>query len=277
MKLYEDLNIQQKRYKTTLKCNNLLKKITEEEWNSYMDEFLVLDAHSSNAIEGNTYTLEETTNLLKYNETASNKTYKEANDIISYKDAFIYCINYNGTIDHNFLKKMHYLVYSKLEGSNDYKKSPNWIGGTFITGREITTTSPEDVYLSMENLLKSINDGIKKYNNNFVKVKDLFYFLAKTHATFEEIHPFTDGNGRTGRLLNIAITKRLNFLPFYIDSKNRKEYIQGLSYYRQHKKYSEHAIDLLASFFLKSSLEQMELFISVFERKNVKSSENIME
>ena len=216
MKLYEDYEIQRKWNEAVEKCNNLLQELTDEEWYSYINEFLILDAHSSNAIEGNSYTLKETTNLIKYDETANNKTFKEASDIISYREASIYCLNYNGKINRNFLKELHYLVYGKARGSDDYKKRENWIGGKFITGREIKTASPEDVPLLMDNLLLFINDGIHKYINNFSNPKDLFYFLALTHARFESIHPFTDGNGRTGRLLNIAITQRLNFLPFYI-------------------------------------------------------------
>ncbi len=277
MKLYENYEIQKKRNKTVQECNDLLQEITDEEWYSYINEFLILDAHSSNAIEGNTYTLKETTNLLKYDETANNKTFKEASDIVSYREASIYCLNYNGEVNSDFLKELHYLVYGKVRGSDDYKKRDNWIGGKFITGREITTALPEDVPLLMDNLLLSINDGIQKYKNNFSNPKDLFYFLALTHARFEVIHPFTDGNGRTGRLLNIAITQRLNFLPFYIDNKDRKEYIQGLSYYREHKKYSQHAIDPLASFFLNTSLKQMNNFINIFSNSKKKINDDVME
>ena len=277
MKLYEDYEIQRKWNEAVEKCNNLLQELTDEEWYSYINEFLILDAHSSNAIEGNSYTLKETTNLIKYDETANNKTFKEASDIISYREASIYCLNYNGKINSNFLKELHYLVYGKARGSDDYKKRENWIGGKFITGREIKTASPEDVPLLMDNLLLFINDGIHKYINNFSNPKDLFYFLALTHARFESIHPFTDGNGRTGRLLNIAITQRLNFLPFYIDFKNRKKYIDGLSYYREHKKYSQHAIDPLASFFLNTSLKQMNEFINIFDNSKEKIDEDVME
>ena len=57
--------------------------------------------------------------------------------------------------------------------------------------------------------------------------------LAQLHARYESIHPFQDGNGRTGRLILFRECLRNDIIPFIIEDKNRNEYIEALKSARE--------------------------------------------
>lgn len=52
--------------------------------------------------------------------------------------------------------------------------------------------------------------------------------VARLHATFERIHPFLDGNGRTGRLLTNLILVRLGYPPVIVQKRERSQYLRAL-------------------------------------------------
>lgn len=57
--------------------------------------------------------------------------------------------------------------------------------------------------------------------------------LAEFHARYEIIHPFQDGNGRTGRIILFRECLRHDISPFIIEDANRPEYLEALKAYRQ--------------------------------------------
>ena len=61
--------------------------------------------------------------------------------------------------------------------------------------------------------------------------------LAEFHARYEAIHPFQDGNGRTGRMIMFRESlKNPDILPFIVLDENRSQYIDGLKQYREEQK-----------------------------------------
>ena len=75
-----------------------------------------------------------------------------------------------------------------------------------------------------------------KWNNNQNKTLDV---ILKFHAIYENIHPFQDGNGRTGRLLLFRECLCHNITPFIIEDANRPEYLDALKAYRQDQSVTE--------------------------------------
>lgn len=101
----------------------------------------------------------------------------------------------------------------------DYKKRPNMVG-------MYRTTLPQDVETEMNQLLK----WYREQNKNMET-------LAEFHARYEAIHPFQDGNGRTGRMIMFRESlKNPDILPFIVLDENRSQYIDGLKQYREEQK-----------------------------------------
>ena len=97
----------------------------------------------------------------------------------------------------------------------DYKKRPNMIG-------MYTTVKPDAVADEMEKLLAW-------YHTQKVDLS----VLAEFHGRYESIHPFQDGNGRTGRLILFRECLRNGIIPFVIEDANRHEYVEALKAYRE--------------------------------------------
>ena len=88
------------------------------------------------------------------------------------------------------------------------------------------TTLPQDVETEMNQLLK----WYREQNKNMET-------LAEFHARYEAIHPFQDGNGRTGRMIMFRESlKNPDILPFIVLDENRSQYIDGLKQYREEQK-----------------------------------------
>ena len=89
----------------------------------------------------------------------------------------------------------------------------------FVTGKNEVGALPEDVEMELAELLDEMQ-GISD--------KDILVASAYFHAKFENIHPFADGNGRTGRLAMNYLLVTHNHPPIIIHAEDKKEYYQAL-------------------------------------------------
>lgn len=110
------------------------------------------------------------------------------------------------------------------------RTSQNWIGGNDYNpcGADFVPPPPEDVPDLLDDLCHAINDD---------RLPPIVQ-AALVHAQFETIHPFADGNGRTGRALIHMVLKRRRMAPTYVPpisvvlAADRDRYIQGLTRFR---------------------------------------------
>ena len=186
-------------------------------------------AYNSNKIEGSTLTEEQTASLFDTGNLPRQDDYYRAKDIEEMNGHFLMFNYMLDTLDQDLtpelIKRLHFELKSGVfeDRANgyaigDYKKRPNMVG-------MYRTTLPGDVETEMNRLLEwyeSENKNIKT--------------LAEFHARYEFIHPFQDGNGRTGRMIMFRESlKNQDVLPFIVLDENRGQYIDGLRQYREEK------------------------------------------
>ena len=206
--------------------------------------------YNSNAIEGSTLTLKETDIILQYGVTVKGKSLKEHEEVKGQEYALNFLkevIKTNESLSLRLIREFHALVLNNdIENRGKFKESNNE-----ILGAEFETTP---YYLVEEKL----TELIEKFNSS--ENNDLIMKAACFHADFEKIHPFIDGNGRTGRLLlNLELMK--NGYPItVIRNEDRDEYYTALETAQVESNY-----ELLASFIEKSAENTFWMYYKYFD------------
>ena len=173
-------------------------------------------AYHSSAIEGNTITLPETVSIILENTLpSSRKGIREFYEIENHKQAFEFLfdnINNNVELNIDLILNMHkYLVDRSSQNA--------------IVGAEFQTASPTETPYLIRQWIDNTNYRL----NNTDKDNEILSILADTHIQFERIHPFSDGNGRCGRLLLLYLGIKYLNSPLIISKENRAEYMEYLA------------------------------------------------
>ena len=184
-------------------------------------------AYNSNKIEGSTLNEEQTASLFDTGMLPVSNDYYRAKDVEETNGHFLMFNKMIDTLDEPLsevlIKAFHYELKSGVfeDRANgyaigEYKKRPNMIG-------IYETALPEDVPEKMQELLAWYHE---------IPVKTLA-IMAQFHARYESLHPFQDGNGRTGRLILFRECLKADLTPVVIEYKHRVRYIEGLKEYRE--------------------------------------------
>lgn len=184
------------------------------------EAFVSLFTYDSTNIEGNTLTLQETSQLLFENVTPR-KSLREINEITNHKEAFDFILENKEDISKELILKLHKLVVKntlKPELKNQIGKYRTL--QVYIRGTDWLPPKPTEVPKEMASLLSWYTKNKKKLHPLILAT----YF----HSAFETIHPFVDGNGRAGRLLLNLILRKNNFPMINIPSKRKYIYYETL-------------------------------------------------
>lgn len=228
-----------------------LRPLNSGELKRLKDEFAINNTYNSNAIEGSTLTLRETAMILQEGITIAEKPIKEHLEAIGHKDAFEYIIELTDSktaLSESIIKEIHSLVLmADRENKGVYRKVP-----VMIMGAEHTPPQPYLVPKLMEQLIIDYN-GLSK-------TTDVIQAVSLMHLKFEGIHPFIDGNGRTGRLLlNFELMKK-GFLPVNIKFSDRAKYYDCFDDYRKNG-----TADMLKGLIADYEQQELERYISIIE------------
>ena len=226
----------------------------------YIQDLLVRMAHHSTAIEGNTLSQADTTSILLYNYIPGDTTEREYYEVKNYKKTLTLLLENNEEMSPNLIKQYHKLIMENLVDNNgEYKKIQN-----IIVGSSFETTKPYLVPTTIQEWCDNYNFRIKNAKNDIEKVE----IILDQHIKFEKIHPFSDGNGRTGRILIIDSCLKENLAPIIIPKEDKGKYISFLSN-ENSADFSEWGIQLQ-----KLEIERIETFYNK-ERVNKNNTEKI--
>lgn len=192
-----------------------MRPLNQAELKRLRDEFMIDNTYNSNAIEGNTLTLRETALIIQEGITIAEKPIKEHLEVIGHKDAFAYVMSLaeqNAAVTEQIIKNIHSLVLmNDVNSRGVYRNIP-----VTISGAAHTPPQPYLVPKQMEQLIIDYDKAMQE--------KHIIKAVSEFHLQFESIHPFIDGNGRTGRLLlNLELVKA-GYLPVNIIFADRKKY-----------------------------------------------------
>lgn len=217
------------------------RPLTAGEAERLAEEFIVEYTYNSNAIEGNTLTLRETDLVLR-GLTVDRKPLKDHMEAVGHKEAFEFVselVKENVQMSERIIKQIHYLVLAdKKEDRGVYRRVP-----VRIMGAQHEPLQPYLIAPAMEQLLQ-------KYENS---TEHIITKLARFHIEFEGIHPFIDGNGRTGRLLVNLELMKAGYPPIDIKFTDRIAYYNAFDAY--HVKHDLSAMENLFSEYVNARLD----------------------
>lgn len=239
IKLYESLRC---KYQALI-----INKMDREEYTKYNE---VLFSTHSCAIEGNSFSVDDTRELKEkgLGMIPAGKTLFEAFEMLDHFEAFEYVIqNAQHPLDEALLKEIN----KRVTLHTISYRSPDAIPGEYTTtdmaAGDTVFGDHEQLIAKVPKLLESTEKAIAS-----AAVHPMI-LAARFHGFYEYLHPFRDGNGRTGRLVSNYILLRSGHPLLIIPSEARQEYISALRMIR-----TEATDEHLVRFFFKMAMRRME-------------------
>ncbi len=172
--------------------------------------------YNTNRLEGSTLTEEDTAAILFEDAALSNKTLTEQLEAKNHQAAIRFLFDWlleKKPISEELVLALHRILMNSIRpDAGNYRSHAVRIAGSFV---------PTANYLKVPERMKELMHSLAK--------KDIsLAVLADSHAIFEQIHPFSDGNGRVGRLFMNALALKGGLAPVVISQKKRKVYLSAL-------------------------------------------------
>lgn len=213
---------------------------------------------SSNAIEGNTLSLDETISLLEYDEVSAGHSFKEYDEAKRLYLAIEKYLSFEyKDITEDWIKNIANELIGKGKG---YRKENVYI-----------RTLSEAIYYppsfdKVEELMEKYVRNIKPLSK--LSLGDKIKFIAKKHIEFERIHPFKDGNGRTGRIILNQSLINEGLLPIVIEPKSK--YRSAFKEYNKNQDTS-----LMENIIYKGQFESIEKIVKIARNKEITLGKSI--
>lgn len=224
----------------------IVSRMNALDWREYNE--ILFSAHSC-AIEGNSFTVDDT-RILREQGMAMvpvGRSLLECTEMADHFRAFDYVVSHlQHPFDEALLKEVNRLV---VEHTLAYR-CPGAVAGDYTTedmaAGDTIFGNHEELVCRVPSLMTTTEQALANGHHPLV-------VAARWHGYYEYLHPFRDGNGRTGRLLSNFILMRAGHPLLIIDVKDRPAYISALKMIRT-KGTDEHLI----AFFFRTAISRME-------------------
>ena len=222
------------------------------------DFYRVPNVWSSNAIEGNTLTENETAIILRDGVTVGQHTLGEMFEAIGGGKAydFMFTLLKSKTVTKDDILHFHELV---TFGQPELQPGKLRDIDVLITELDESLPSYQDVPALVDEFAERLSENESKY--------DPIVFAAEAHVRLVAIHPFRDGNGSVSRLMMNTILLQHGYLPVSIPPIFRHDYISVLQSYRLGKGKLDNFIDFIAKTELQTQKDFMRLLRIPFDKK----------
>ncbi len=228
-------------YKKGKVNKNIIKKIISRE--DLFNEFILQLTYNSNSIEGSTLTQDDTEAILFRNVNIKDKSLIEHLEAKNHQVVLKYLfkiINNNLKIDESLILRFHSILMNGVRDDAGRYRSH----GVRIVGLNVPTAN----YLRVPDLMRDLFKDINKKND------DVITHVSRIHSKLEQIHPFSDGNGRIGRIVIVAMLLKKNLAPAIISQKNKSFYYKYLQ-----KSQIQNEFSLLEDFICDSIFEAYKI------------------
>lgn len=244
----------------------LLKALKNEE---YLKDLTIRMAHHSTAIEGNTLTQEQTASIILDSFISHQTSEREFFEVRNYRFAIPKVLEFceknleeEKSIDIYQIKELRNIIMDNLiENKGQFKTIPN-----LIIGADFETSKPYLVPTHLHEMLNNLDYQIKQSKNN----DEILEAILQSHFHFERIHPFSDGNGRVGRLLMFYFCIENQITPFVIQKMQKPLYVSILRENNLNK-FKE-----LAKTQQEVEEERMEIFLNQHQQEKLKQQKQKM-
>ena len=219
------------------------KKLTKDR--DLLEKITTSLTYHSNGTEGSTMTEKDVAAVIFENQTLRGRTAIEQREAINHQTAL-------------------YFLLDELTSEDDFKITPDLIKATHLRLMNGIISDAgyfrnqnvriRGAFVPLANFIK-IPELVSRWCNMVnEETEDKIGLLARSHAEFEKIHPFSDGNGRTGRLMLFILALKLGLVPPILKKERRFAYYKYLELYQTHE-----ITDPLEMFIAEAILETAEV------------------
>ncbi len=224
------------------------KKISDlekEELEQFQKSFFTELTYDSNAIEGNTLSLQETSLVINEGIVPKGKTLREMNEAKNHLEAINFIRSYKGDLDEKFILKLHSIILKNISErfAGKYRKT-----NVRIFGSNAKFPSAEKVPQLVKNLVHRYKKNKNKHHP--------FELATIVSMELVTIHPFINGNGRVSRLIMNFLLNKKNYPWINIYNNRRQKYLEAV------RKANDEDYSLIFPFLidtLKKNLEDFEI------------------
>ena len=210
-----------------------------------LDKITLNLTYHTNTIEGSTMTKSDVAAVLFEHQTLKNRTQIEQREAINHRVALDFLLDELAADSRlqftpELIKKVHLLLMNGiLSNAGEWRNH-----GVRIQGSRVALANFMRISEKIQHLCNDLNS----------ETEDPIAVLARTHAVFEQIHPFSDGNGRTGRLVMFIKSLQFGIVPPIVPKERKAVYYRYLELAQMDEKY-----DNLEQFIAESIIATAEL------------------